>query len=336
MHHQISFYFDTLRTFRVLIFRVFSTCKKRSECLPKTTHRHEDAKREKEREREEKKKKKTHSIKEEMATTRAASCFCCCSSSSSSSKSSSSTKKCFVVQAQRDHRPLPSRDHHFHFHFHRRRRRLQSFCDDDVNDDRYNSNRATRETTCSTSGGGVETTKKEKNENDLAFKTRHHQRTTKKGGGGAFASMMVASMLALHTSTSFDHQVALANATEKIAFEEETSSSQQQQEQQQQTPPPRAMMMAAAKPEEMKPELGQGFFKDLEILIEREPPIAVGFLFLFLINGVGGVIFTLFIRETNVGPGGEFGKVLAALRKEIIKEIFKFFGGALGRFTKEE
>lgn len=86
--------------------------------------------------------------------------------------------------------------------------------------------------------------------------------------------------------------------------------------------------------EENKPELGQGFFKDLEIFIEREPPIAVGFLFLFLINGVWGVIFTLFIRETNAGPGGEFGKGLAALRKEIVKGIFKFFGGALGRFTK--
>ena len=84
----------------------------------------------------------------------------------------------------------------------------------------------------------------------------------------------------------------------------------------------------------IKPELGQGFFKDLEIFIEREPPIAVGFLFLFLINGVWGVIFTLFIRETNAGPGGEFGKGLAALRKEIVKGIFKFFGGALGRFTK--
>ena len=86
--------------------------------------------------------------------------------------------------------------------------------------------------------------------------------------------------------------------------------------------------------DENKPELGQGFFKDLEIFIEREPPIAVGFLFLFLINGVWGVIFTLFIRETNAGPGGEFGKGLAALRKEIVKGIFKFFGGALGRFTK--
>ena len=86
--------------------------------------------------------------------------------------------------------------------------------------------------------------------------------------------------------------------------------------------------------EENKPELGQGFFKDLEIFIEREPPIAVGFLFLFLINGVWGVIFTLFIRETKAGPGGEFGKGLAALRKEIVKGIFKFFGGALGRFTK--
>ena len=84
----------------------------------------------------------------------------------------------------------------------------------------------------------------------------------------------------------------------------------------------------------IKPELGQGFFKDLEIFIEREPPIAVGFLFLFLINGVWGVIFTLFIRETKAGPGGEFGKGLAALRKEIVKGIFKFFGGALGRFTK--
>ena len=86
--------------------------------------------------------------------------------------------------------------------------------------------------------------------------------------------------------------------------------------------------------DENKPELGQGFFKDLEIFIEREPPIAVGFLFLFLINGVWGVIFTLSIRETNAGPGGEFGKGLAALRKEIVKGIFKFFGGALGRFTK--
>ena len=177
--------------------------------------------------------------------------------------------------------------------------------------------------------------------NEASFTARHN--ATKKG---AFASSLVASMLALHTSFDTNGMMILdqtANATEQrrqmfdIAFEEETSSSQQQQQQQQQTPPAPAMRMkAAAKPEEMKPELGQGFFKDLEIFIEREPPIAVGFLFLFLINGVGGVIFTLFIRETNVGPGGEFGKVLAALRKEIIKEIFKFFGGALGRFTKEE
>merc|ERR1719263_1051794 len=137
--------------------------------------------------------------------------------------------------------------------------------------------------------------------------------------------------MAANATERFDGAATRTEQMFDIAFEEETSSSQQQQ-----TPPPAAMMMKAAKPEEMKPELGQGFFKDLEIFIEREPPIAVGFLFLFLINGVGGVIFTLFIRETNVGPGGEFGKVLAALRKEIIKEIFKFFGGALGRFTKEE
>ena len=111
-------------------------------------------------------------------------------------------------------------------------------------------------------------------------------------------------MLALHTSFDTNgmmmDQMALANATEQrrqmfdIAFEEETSSSQQQQQQQQQTPPAPAMRMkAAAKPEEMKPELGQGFFKDLEIFIEREPPIAVGFLFLFLINGRGGDIYAV-------------------------------------------
>jgi len=219
------------------------------------------------------------------------------------------------------------RDHHHHHH------RIQS-CND---------------VECSTSGGGggVDDERDEKKtmeknfENDLeeSFTARH---TTKKV---AFASSLVASMLALHTSFDTNGMMMdqmAANATEQrrqmfdIAFEEETSSSQQQQQQQQTPPAPAMMMKAAAKPEEMKPELGQGFFKDLEIFIEREPPIAVGFLFLFLINGVGGVIFTLFIRETNVGPGGEFGKVLAALRKEIIKEIFKFFGGALGRFTKEE
>ena len=198
--------------------------------------------------------------------------------------------------------------------------------------DRY---RATRETTCSTSFEEKKTknNNEDDDDDDAFWRTR--------GKKVAFASM-VASMLALNT-TSFEgmDRFVVANAMERdgaphaeqqqrqmfdIAFEEETSSSQQQQ---QQNP-------AMAKPDEMKPELGQGFFKDLEIFIEREPPIAVGFLFLFLINGVGGVIFTLFIRETNVGPGGEFGKVLAALRKEIIKEIFKFFGGALGRFTKEE
>ena len=63
----------------------------------------------------------------------------------------------------------------------------------------------------------------------------------------------------------------------------------------------------AAKPEEMKPELGQGFFKDLEIFIEREPPIAVGFLFLFLIRASGGDIYASFVG-TNVGPGGSLGK----------------------------
>ena len=261
-----------------------------------------------------------------MATRGAAAPNCCVLLKSRGGLGGGKKRLDFSTSLVRD-RP---RDHHHHH-------RIQS-CND---------------VECSTSGGGggvddderdEKKTMEEKNfENDLeaSFTARHN--TTKKV---AFASSLVASMLALHTSFDTNGMMMdqMANATERfdgaatrteqmfdIAFEEETSSSQQQQ-----TSPPPAMMMKASKPEEMKPELGQGFFKDLEIFIEREPPIAVGFLFLFLINGVGGVIFTLFIRETNVGPGGEFGKVLAALRKEIIKEIFKFFGGALGRFTKEE
>ena len=83
-------------------------------------------------------------------------------------------------------------------------------------------------------------------------------------------------------------------------------------------------------------ELGRDFFTDFQIFIAKEPPVAVGFLFLFLLNGIWGVIFTLFIRETSSGPGGEFGKGVVALRKEIVKGIFKFFGGALGRFTKND
>ena len=64
------------------------------------------------------------------------------------------------------------------------------------------------------------------------------------------------------------------------------------------------MMMTAAKPEEMKPELGQGFFKDLEIFIERELPIAVGFLFLFLINASGGDIYAVHSgNERRAGRG---------------------------------
>ena len=282
--------------------------------------------RERERERLRKRERKRHTTRETMATTRGAAAAACSSPNCCLLLKSRGGKKRldFSTSLVRD-RP---RDHHHH--------RIQS-CND---------------VECSTSGGGggVDDERDEKKtmeknfENDLeaSFTARHN--TTKKV---AFASSLVASMLALHTSFDTNGMMMdqmAANATEQqrrqmfdIAFEEESSSSQQQQQQQQQTPPAPAMRMkAAAKPEEMKPELGQGFFKDLEIFIEREPPIAVGFLFLFLINGVGGVIFTLFIRETNVGPGGEFGKVLAALRKEIIKEIFKFFGGALGRFTKEE
>ena len=284
-------------------------------CLPKT--KLNERKRERERERERERGKDTPAT---MATRGAAAPNCCVVVKSRGGKK----RLDFSTSSSVRDRP---RDHHHHHHHHR----IQS-CND---------------VECSTSGGvdddderDEKKTMEEKNfeKNEASFTARHN--ATKKG---AFASSLVASMLALHTSFDTNGMMILdqtANATEQrrqmfdIALEEETSSSQQQQ-----TPPAAPamkMMKAAAKPEEMKPELGQGFFKDLEIFIEREPPIAVGFLFLFLINGVGGVIFTLFIRETNVGPGGEFGKVLAALRKEIIKEIFKFFGGALGRFTKEE
>ena len=271
-----------------------------------------ETKRERERERERERGKDTPAT---MATRGAAAPNCCVLLKSRGGLGGGKKRLDFSTSSVRD-RP---RDHHHH--------RIQS-CND---------------VECSTSGGGgvdderdeKKTMEKNFEKNEESFTARHT--TTKKKV--AFASSLVASMLALHTSFDTNGMMTdqTANATEQrrqmfdIALEEETSSSQQQQ-----TSPPPAMMMKASKPEEMKPELGQGFFKDLEIFIEREPPIAVGFLFLFLINGVGGVIFTLFIRETNVGPGGEFGKVLAALRKEIIKEIFKFFGGALGRFTKEE
>jgi superfamily II DNA helicase RecQ len=174
--------------------------------------------------------------------------------------------------------------------------------------------------------------RKENNENDdlESFWRTRHQKV-------AFASM-VASMLALNTTSFEGMDQMVANAMERdgapcaIVFEIATSSSSS--EKQELNDNAVANNNNNNVNEENKPELGQGFFKDLEIFIEREPPIAVGFLFLFLINGVWGVIFTLFIRETNAGPGGEFGKGLAALRKEIVKGIFKFFGGALGRFTK--
>ena len=84
-----------------------------------------------------------------------------------------------------------------------------------------------------------------------------------------------------------------------------------------------------------KRELGQDFWTDLEIFIEREPPVAVGFFFVLCINGMWGLTYALFIRETEEGPGGEFGRWLAAVRLQMVRVIFKIFGSALGRFTNE-
>jgi hypothetical protein len=48
------------------------------------------------------------------------------------------------------------------------------------------------------------------------------------------------------------------------------------------------------------------------------------------------LIYTLFIRETSAGPGGEFGKSVVNIRKSIVKGIFTFFNAALGRYTTED
>ena len=46
-----------------------------------------------------------------------------------------------------------------------------------------------------------------------------------------------------------------------------------------------------------------------------------------------GLTWALFFRETEAGPGGEFGKGVAKLRGEIVKGIFKFFGSVMGSYT---
>ena len=73
----------------------------------------------------------------------------------------------------------------------------------------------------------------------------------------------------------------------------------------------------------------------LENFIAREPPILVGMFFLACINGTIGLFWALFFRETAAGPGGEFGKGIVALRKEVVKGIFRFFGSILGSYVRE-
>lgn len=73
----------------------------------------------------------------------------------------------------------------------------------------------------------------------------------------------------------------------------------------------------------------------LELFLEKEPPVLVGFLALMLVNGGVGLVWALFFRETAAGPGGEFGKGIVALRKEVVKGILKFFGSIMGSYVKE-
>ena len=73
----------------------------------------------------------------------------------------------------------------------------------------------------------------------------------------------------------------------------------------------------------------------LENFIAKEPPILIGMFFLALINGTIGLFWALFFRETSAGPGGEFGKGVVALRKEVVKGIFRFFGNILGSYVRE-
>lgn len=90
-------------------------------------------------------------------------------------------------------------------------------------------------------------------------------------------------------------------------------------------------------------EIGEQAFRDgqtlgerLDIFLEKEPPVAVFLAVMAIINGCFGLVYALFVRETSAGPGGEFGKVIAASRKEVVKGIFKFFNGALGTYTTRD
>jgi hypothetical protein len=71
----------------------------------------------------------------------------------------------------------------------------------------------------------------------------------------------------------------------------------------------------------------------VEQFLAKEPPILVGMAAIAVVNGFVGLTWALFFRETEAGPGGEFGKGVAKLRGEIVKGIFKFFGSVMGSYT---
>jgi len=51
--------------------------------------------------------------------------------------------------------------------------------------------------------------------------------------------------------------------------------------------------------------------------ITMEPPLVVGLFFVLVINSSVGLFWALFVRDTAAGPGGELGKGIKALRKEV-------------------
>ena len=61
-----------------------------------------------------------------------------------------------------------------------------------------------------------------------------------------------------------------------------------------------------------------------EEFLRKEPPVLVGMLAIAVVNGTVGLFWALFFRETSAGPGGEFGKGVVALRKEVVKGILGF------------
>lgn len=74
----------------------------------------------------------------------------------------------------------------------------------------------------------------------------------------------------------------------------------------------------------------------LEDFIAKEPPAAVFMFALLIINASVGLFWALFFRETTAGPGGEFGKGVVAVRKEVVKGILKFFGSIMGSYVTRQ